>query len=456
MEVNPLDPLSIFLYLLAVLALVLLNGFFVAAEFAIVKVRDTRISQLVSEGDRRAERTQKVIDQLDSYLSATQLGITLASLGLGWLGEPAVASLLRMLLANFNLSEAVIHSISLVLAFSIITFLHIVLGELAPKSLAIQKSEATALWVAGPMILFNRIMYPFIWLLNHTSIFFLRIIGIEPVNNPISAHTEEEIRILMKQSHKSGLIDQTELTLVDNVFEFAERNAREIMIPRTDMVCMYLDSPFEENYQIAMQELHTRYPIASGDKDNIIGFVHIKDMYNLYMSNGKKELSAIIRHIQKVPESIHISDLLKLMQRKKTHMAIVIDEYGGTAGLVSIEDILEEIVGEIQDEFDEERPHIEKKSEELFSVDGRLLIEEVNDRFGIEIESEDYDTIGGWFFSRMETPPEVGQTIVEQGFEFIISEVDHLRIVRLQIRKLPEEKKDKELKDKNEEVHLTD
>ncbi|HBI02761.1 MAG TPA: hypothetical protein DDY49_01855, partial [Paenibacillaceae bacterium] len=344
-----LDPGSIFLYLLAVFGLVLLNGFFVAAEFAIVKVRDTRISQLISEGDRRAERAQRVIDQLDSYLSATQLGITLASLGLGWLGEPAVASLLRIIFANVNLSEALIHSISLIVAFSIITFLHIVIGELAPKSIAIQKAESTALWVAGPMILFNRIMYPFIWLLNHASNTFLRLIGIEPVNNPISAHTEEEIRILMKQSHKSGLIDQTELTLVDNVFEFAERNAREVMIPRMDMVCMYRESPFEENYQIAMEELHTRYPLASGDKDNIIGFVHIKDMYNLYMSDRKNELSAIIRPIQRVPESIHISDLLKLMQRKKTHMAIVIDEYGGTAGLVSIEDILEEIVGEIQD-----------------------------------------------------------------------------------------------------------
>lgn len=445
-----LDPLTIFLYLLAVFALVLLNGFFVAAEFAIVKVRDTRISQLVLEGEHRALRAQKVIDKLDSYLSATQLGITLASLGLGWLGEPAIASLLRIIFANVNMSEALLHSISLILAFSIITFLHIVIGELAPKSLAIQKSESTALWVAGPLILFNKIMYPFIWLLNQASNLLLRIFGIEPVNNPISAHTEEEIRILMKQSHKSGLIDQTELTLVDNVFEFAERNAREIMIPRMDIVCMYLESPFEENYQIAMKELHTRYPIASGDKDKILGFVHIKDMYNLFMSDRKKELLTIIRPIQKVPESIHISDLLKLMQRKKTHLAIVIDEYGGTAGLVSIEDILEEIVGEIQDEFDEERPHIEEKSKELFSVDGRLLIEEVNDRFGIEIESEDYDTIGGWFFSKMETPPELGQRIVAQGFEFIVSEVDHLRIVRLSIGKLPKDEENEE------EVHLTD
>lgn len=447
------DPLSIFLYVLAVLGLVLMNGFFVAAEFAIVKVRGTRISQLVSEGDQRAERAQKIVDKLDAYLSATQLGITLASLGLGWIGEPALASLMRPIFTYFGVPEVLIHSISIVLAFIIITFMHIVLGELAPKSLAIQKAEATALGVAGPLIFFNKIMYPFIWFLNQSSIFFLHIIGVEPANNPISAHTEEEIRILMKQSHKSGLIDQTELTLVDNVFEFAERNAREIMIPRTDMVCMFIESSFEENYHVAMKELHTRYPLASGDKDNIIGFVHIKDIYNLYMSDRKNELSAIVRPVQKVPESIHISDLLKLMQRKKTHMAIVIDEYGGTAGLVTIEDILEEIVGEIQDEFDEERPHIEKKGEESFSVDGRLLIEEVNDRFGIDIQSEDYDTIGGWFFSKKETPPEIGQSLIEQGCEFIVSEVDHLRIVRLNIRKLPEEE---ETVEQEEGVHLAE
>ena len=197
----------------------------------------------------------KIVDNLDGYLSATQLGITLASLGLGWIGEPAIASLLRPVFSYFNVSETLTHTISIALAFIIITFMHIVLGELAPKSFAIQKAEATALWVSAPLILFNRMMYPFIWILNHASTFFLRMFGITSDMNPVFAHTEEEIRILMKQSHKSGLIDQTELTLVDNVFEFAERNAREIMIPRTDMVCMFAESTFDENYAIAMKEL---------------------------------------------------------------------------------------------------------------------------------------------------------------------------------------------------------
>ncbi|MBN6188447.1 HlyC/CorC family transporter [Aneurinibacillus sp. BA2021] len=430
------DPLSALLYLTAVVLLVLLNGFFVAAEFAIVKVRSTRINQLVMEGNKRANLAKKLTDNLDAYLSATQLGITLASLGLGWIGEPAIAELLGPLLHVLHVPETITHTLSFIVAFSIITFLHIVLGELAPKSMAIQKAEGTALWTAGPLIFFYKVMYPFIWALNRTAFFFLRFIGIQPTTDHDSAHTEEEIRILMQQSHKSGLIDQTELTLVDNVFEFAERNAREIMIPRTDMVCVFQDDPFEETFQIVMEEMHTRYPVAAGDKDNIIGFVHIKDIYRLYMGNMKNDLNSIIRPVERVPESIHISDLLKQMQRNRSQMSIVIDEYGGTAGLVTVEDILEEIVGEIQDEFDEERPHIEQKAETSFSVDGRLLIEDVNDRFGLDINSDDYDTIGGWVFSQVEFPPQVGQVVYANGYEFKVSEVDHLRIVRLMLRKL--------------------
>jgi CBS domain containing-hemolysin-like protein len=434
---------SVILYIAAVFFLVFLNGFFVAAEFAIVKVRSSRINQLATEGNKRAERAKNLVENLDAYLSATQLGITLASLGLGWIGEPAVASAVGPLLEQLHVPETVVHTISFIIAFSVITFLHIVLGELAPKSMAIQKAETVTMWTAGPLMFFYKIAYPFIWLLNRSAFFFLHFVGIEPTDDHIAAHTEEEIRILMKQSHKSGLIDQTELTLVDNVFEFAERNAREIMIPRTEIVCLFQEATFDENFAIVMEEMHTRYPIAAGDKDNIIGFAHIKDMYSLYMSDKKNDLDSIIRPVERVPESIQISALLKLMQRKKSHMAIVIDEFGGTAGLVTIEDILEEIVGEIQDEFDEERPHIEKGAGKAYSVDGRLLIEEVNDRFGLDVNSEDYDTIGGWVFSQVEFPPEVGQTICSHGFEFKVTEVDHLRIVRLMLRRLEEDELEK-------------
>ncbi|WP_096466857.1 hemolysin family protein [Aneurinibacillus soli] len=438
------DPLSGLLYIAAVFLLVFLNGFFVAAEFAIVKVRSTRLNQLVMEGNKRASLAKKMTDNLDAYLSATQLGITLASLALGWIGEPAIANLIAPLMHMLNMPDTVMHTVSIASSFLLITFLHIVLGELAPKSLAIQKAESMTLWTAPPLMLFHKIMYPFIWMLNKAAFFFLHLIGVEQSKDHDSAHTEEEIRILMQQSHQSGLIDQTELTLVDNVFEFAERNAREIMIPRPDMVCVFKDNTFDENFQMVMDEMHTRYPVAAEDKDNIIGFVHIKDIYKLYMSDRKNDLSAVIRPVERVPESIHISDLLKQMQRNKSQMAIVIDEYGGTAGLVTVEDILEEIVGEIQDEFDEERPHIEMRADTSYSVDGRLLIEEVNDRFGLDVESDDYDTIGGWVFSQVEFPPQVGQTVYGHGYEFKVSEVDHLRIVRLALRKLEEEEKSTE------------
>ncbi|UVI28073.1 hemolysin family protein [Paenibacillus spongiae] len=431
------DPLPIILNGLLILFLVFLNGFFVAAEFAMVKVRSSRIDTLVLEGNRRARFAANLTNHLDAYLSACQLGITLASLGLGWIGEPAIAKAIEPLLLKLSFSETLIHTVAFIIAFSIITLLHIVLGELAPKTVAIRKSESVTLWTAIPLIMFYKIMYPFIWFLNGTANRLLKLIGVEPASEHDSAHTEEEIRILMKESHESGLIDNTELTLVDNIFNFTETNAREIMIPRTEMNCLYTNLSFEENQTIALNEMHTRYPICEGDKDNIIGFVHIKDMMKVTEAQGVRDIRAMIRPITTVPESMQISTLLKLMQKKKTQIAILIDEYGGTSGLVTLEDIMEEIVGEIQDEFDEERPDVERRDETTHSVNGMMLIEEVNSYFGLEIETDDYDTIGGWLYSQIEIPPSQNQRVAHpDGFEFIIEETDHLRISRILIRKL--------------------
>jgi len=418
--------------LVLIFLLVFLNGFFVAAEFAMVKVRGTRIDTLAQEGNVRAKFATHLTNNLDAYLSACQLGITLASLGLGWIGEPALASALEPLFSRIGLSENLIHPIAFVIGFTVITILHIVLGELAPKSLAIRKAESVTLWAAAPMVWFHKIMKPFIWLLNGTANRLLRMIGIEPAGET-SAHTEEEIRILMKESHKSGLIDNTELTLVDNIFEFAETNAREIMIPRTEMVCLYMNLPFEENRRIALEEMHTRYPVCETDKDNIIGFIHIKDLLK-GEDEGVRDLRAILRPITTVPESMPISALLKLMQKKKTQIAILIDEYGGTSGLVTLEDIMEEIVGEIQDEFDEERADLEKKDDYTYSISGMMLIEEVNSFFGLDIPTDDYDTIGGWLYSQIEIPPKKNQVVEhESGFKFIVEETDHLRVSRITV-----------------------
>ncbi|WP_090983197.1 hemolysin family protein [Paenibacillus sp. CF384] len=429
------DPLPIILNLLLIVFLVFLNGFFVAAEFAMVKVRSSRIDSLALDGNRRARFASRLTSNLDAYLSACQLGITLASLGLGWVGEPAIAAMLEPVLEKFHFSPVAIHTVAFIIAFTIITVLHIVLGELAPKTIAIRKAESVTMWTAMPLIGFHKIMYPFIYLLNGTANWLLKRVGIEPAAEHESAHTEEEIRILMKESHKSGLIDNTELTLVDNIFDFAETHAREIMIPRTEMICLYANLSFDENQAIALKEMHTRYPVCDGDKDNIIGFVHIKDLLKV-THQGLPDIRTITRPMTTVPDSMQISNLLKLMQKKKTQIAILIDEYGGTSGLVTLEDIMEEIVGEIQDEFDEERPDIEPRDDQSHSINGMMLIEEVNSYFGLEIESDDYDTIGGWFYAQIENPPSKGQRVVQpDGFEFVIEETDHLRISRIIIRK---------------------
>ncbi|MEC0328434.1 DUF21 domain-containing protein [Paenibacillus macerans] len=424
------DPLPSLLHVGLMVLLVLLNGFFVSAEFAIVKVRSSRIDAMVEEGRRRAAIVKRHLDHLDGYLSACQVGITLSSLGLGWLGEPVVARLLSPLFELTGLGERPVYLISLTVAFILIAVLHIVLGELSPKTIAVRKAETITLWFAWPMLLFYRIMYPFIWILNHLSSGLLRLFKISPVSGQDSVHTEEEIRVMMKESSESGLIDSTEMSLVDNIFEFADTTAREIMIPRTEMICLYTQHSLEENLEIALEGTRTRYPVCHQDKDHIIGFIHIKDL----IRSNTRNLRDLIRPIMAVPESIQISDLMKRMQRGRTQIAILIDEYGGTSGMVTLEDIVEEIVGEIQDEFDEERPGIEQVEPGVYSVDGLMLIESINDRFGLELDSDDYDTIGGWLYSRIEIlPPQVGQTVEYGEFVYVVEETDNKRISRVKL-----------------------
>lgn len=436
---SPIGELT--LNLLLVLFLVLLNGFFVAAEFSLVRVRQTRLTQLVSEGNHKSARyAQKVTRQLDAYLSACQLGITLASLGLGWVGEPAIAHYVEPVMAFFHFPSYLVGPVSLAIAFAIITFLHIVIGELAPKSLAIQKPEATSLWTAGPLLFFFKLSYPLNRLLNGAANLFIRRLGIEPASESDFAHTEEEIRLLVNQSHKSGHIDQTELALVDNVFAFSERLAREIMIPRIDMICLYDDNTFEENLSIMRESRHSRFPVAHEDKDRLIGFVHTSDFYLSALTTGQAELKDFLRPLLTVPESMEISHVLRLMQKRRSQLAIVIDEYGGTAGLLTMEDILEEIVGDIQDEFDEhERPEIEESSHNAWSVSGKTLLTELSDYITIEIVSDEVDTIAGWLYSRLNEEVGKGKAVTFQGYQFTISELENHRITRVDITQMGEE-----------------
>ncbi|WP_200760963.1 hemolysin family protein [Effusibacillus dendaii] len=421
--------------LILVFFLVFMNGFFVAAEFAMVRIRTSRISQLVTEGNRKAKVAQQVTDHLDAYLSACQLGITLASLGLGWVGEPAVASLIEKPLLFLHVPEIAIHSISFVIGFAVITFLHIVLGELAPKSLAIHRSEGTVLRAARPLVWFRKVMYPAIWVLNGTANALLRWMGIEPAKEGELAHTEEEIRILVNQSHRSGLIDNTEMFLFDSVFDFTDRIAREIMIPRVDMTVIDLDDSYETVLQTIEQNRHTRYPVSQGDKDHIVGFVHVKDLY-LHMSRQHEfSVQDILRKVVTVSEAAEISAVLKQMQKNRTQIAVVIDEYGGTAGLITMEDIMEELVGDIRDEFDVDQQPPIVLTDDGYSVDGLVLIEEINALLVLDIDNEEVDTIGGWMYSVLDRKPEVGVSVRKDPYVFTIEKIDDRRIQRINIKK---------------------
>ena len=429
-----MEIVDILLKFVLVVFLVAMNGFFVAAEFALVKIRSSRLETLINEGNTRAKYAKKLTDHLDASLSVTQLGITLASLGLGWVGEPAVAAILVPVVKFFGLDEASAHSLALVVGFSLITALHIVLGELAPKSMAIQKAESVVLNISLPMLIFHKIMWPAVWLLNHVANWVIIHLGFEVASEGEEAHSEEEIRLLMEESHKHGYIDKTELTFVDNVFDLSDLTVREIMIPRTDMICLYIEDSFDENIQKALEEQMTRYPVCIEDKDNIIGFLHIKDLLGSLYTKKAVDTRKLLRDVTVVPESMPVRNLLKLMQGKRLQLVIVVDEYGGTAGMVTLEDIMEEIVGEIQDEFDEERPNVERRSDKLYSVDAKMLLDDLNEMFGTNIEAENIDTIGGWLSTQVETPPRVGQKATFGDDEFFVEEVDRVRITRVLIK----------------------
>ena len=428
-----MDIVPILFQLLLVIFLIAMNGFFVAAEFACVKIRPSRLETLIQEGSRQAKYAKKLTDHLDASLSVTQLGITLSSLGLGWVGEPAVATLILPITHTIGLDDVIGHTISLALAFSIITGLHIVLGELTPKTMAIQNVEKIMLSVALPMLVFHRVMYPFVWLLNHVANWVAHRMGFHTASEGDDAHTEEEIRLLMEESHRQGLIDDTEVDFVDNVFDFTDLNVREIMTPRTDMVCLYLEDTMDENLHIILEEQLTRYPICHEDKDHIVGFLHVKDLMRVMAEGRKPNLRRLARKALIVPESMDVSVLLKTMQKQRSQMAIVVDEYGGTAGMVTIEDIVEEIVGDIQDEFDEERPTAERRGKRIFSVDAKMLLEELEDILEIDIEDEDVDTVGGWLYDQIGQTPRVGQMAAAGGNLFYVEEVDGVRITRVLI-----------------------
>jgi CBS domain containing-hemolysin-like protein len=436
--------LDITINLLLVAILIALTGFFVASEFAIVKIRSTRIDQLIAEGTKNAEAAKNVITNLDEYLSACQLGITITALGLGWLGEPTVEDILHPLFVEFNVSESASGILSFIIAFALITFLHVVIGELAPKTVAIQKAEFITLTFAKPLMIFYKIMYPFIKTLNGSARVFTGMFGLKPVSEHEMAHSEEELRLILSESYKSGEINQSEFKYVSNIFAFDDRIAKEIMVPRTEISAFDKELTVKETIELVSEDNYTRYPVFDGDKDNIIGMVNMKQVLTDFVNkkNQDESIEKYIRPVIQVIESIAIQELFVKMQKERVHMAILIDEYGGTAGLVTIEDILEEIVGEIRDEFDaDEVPEIKKVNEHVTVVDGKVLIEEINNLFGLEIDDSDVDTISGWILTeKMEI--QVGESITIENYQFKVLDMEGYTIRSIEITELVEEQEE--------------
>ncbi|HSF80011.1 MAG TPA: hemolysin family protein [Anaerolineales bacterium] len=428
------------LKLLAVVLLVLANGFFVAAEFSLVSVRRTRITELVAKGNIRANWVNKAIQNPDRVIAATQLGITLASLGLGWIGEPALAHLIEPVVNLFPqaIQSGISHSLSAGLAFAIITFLHVVVGELAPKSIALQNPERTSLVIAQPTIWTEWLFKPFIWALNGTGNTLLRLVGVKPASGHELVHSVEELKMLVTASKEGGVFQEEESEMLHAIFDLGELLVRQVMIPRTEVIGVEADTQLDEIINLATQSAYTKLPVYEDNLDQILGVVHVKDLLRMLQSPNCEDCTArsLARETIFVPETIPISALLQKFRANRQHIAIVLDEYGGTAGLVTLEDLLEEIVGEVSDPFDKITPEIQLLPDGSAIVDGLALIEEVNQELGLELQDPDYDTIAGYALGKLGRIPRQGDVVEGDGIHLKVESMDGLRIARLLLKRV--------------------
>lgn len=429
--------------LLAVFALVLTNAFFVAAEFSLVSVRRTRIAELIAKGETSALLVKEAIDKPDAVIAATQLGITLASLGLGWIGEPALAHLLQPIVELFpvGVRSEISHSISAAIAFGVITFLHVVIGELAPKSIALQNPEGTSLFVARPTLWAEWIFKPAIWVLNGAGNAILRLVGIKPASGHQLVHSVEELKMLVTASTEGGVVEEDESVMLHAIFDLGELVVRQVMIPRTEVVGVEADMPLEEIIALATQSTFTKFPVYEDSLDQILGVVHVKELLRAMQSPDCKTCTArtLAKEAMYVPETISIGVLLQQFRQHRQHIAIVLDEFGGTAGLVTLEDLLEEIVGEVSDPFDTLTPKIEKLPDGSFEIDGLALIDEVNDSLGLNLVEPDYDTIAGYVLGRLRRIPRVNDVVEGDGVRLRVEKMDGMRIDRILLTPNPVE-----------------
>lgn len=425
--------------LLILALLIVLTAFFVASEFAVVKIRASRIEQLIEEGNSKAPIAKKVIHDLDYYLSACQLGITVTALGLGAIGKPAVERIMYPVFDYFSVSDAVASVASYAIAFILVTFLHVVVGEMAPKTLAIQFSEKLTLMLAPPLYWFGKIMHPFILVLNGTSRVILRAMGVKPAGHE-EHYSEEELQIIMAQSFEGHQLNQTKLTYMENVFAFDELVVRDIMIPRTEMVALDKDMSYEDIVAVLDANQYTRYPVTEGsNKDQIIGVVNVKKLLPHIVAGRERSLEEFVRPLPSVLSVTPIKEAMLHMQQEQMHMALVFDEYGGTAGVLTLEDILEEIVGEIRDEFDaDEVEEIQKIGEFDYLINGRVRLEALSEQYGITFDdSEGIETVGGWIQFRQGVSIEPGLEFEHGNHRWTVREMDNLRITQVVLHLTP-------------------
>jgi CBS domain containing-hemolysin-like protein len=426
---------------IALVLLVMMNAFFVAAEFALVRIRETQLDMLVAKGHRRAKLARHIVGNLTRYLSATQLGITMASLGLGWVGAPVFSALLSPLLQVLHVeSETLRHSISFAIGFSALTFLHITIGELAPKWAAIQRPLPLTLWVAHPLHWFYLAFYPFNWLLNHAAQWLLRQIGLQPATEADRAHSEEELRLVLAASQRASGGSVFGRAVLLNALDLHQRIARDVMRPRQEIVVLDTEASIAECLEVADKMRYSRFPICEGGAvDRALGVIHIKDLYAMRIkARTGADLLPAMRKLIYVPETARLEKLLQRFLDRRLHMAIVVDEYGGTVGMVTLENILEELVGQIQDEFDQEKPTLMRVGEHTWEAAGTLPLHELAELAGEPLHESGIATVSGWVTQRLGGFPKEGDMVRAGACELRVEAMDGMRVARLGITRRAE------------------
>ena len=433
---------TIIYHWIIVFVLLLINAFFVAAEFAIVRARKVKIEQLTKDGNVDAKLALKALEDMNFFIAAVQVGVTIASIGIGWFGSPTIEMMLEPILNKFPETQVYVAPITAIVAFLTVTFLHVVIGEQVPKCIALQYPEKLSLYVAKPMNLFMIISKPFVWILNVACNGILRLLRV-PVSTARVVHTIEDLDLLVDTSYDEGVLNETEKDMLHNMFNFSDLTAREVMIPRTDMVCVPIDMPFDELNKLAKDNQYTRYPVYDGDIDHITGLIHVKDLYSLSIEDKETTVESLQRKIMLVPETMTLDNLVREFKKNKSQMAVVVDEFGGTSGIITLEDVFEEIFGDVQDEFDEETEiNITEIKPNHYLVNGMMRLDELAEYFDLpdeKLEVEDVDTIAGLVVKELGRLAVLDDFVKYEDFTFTVKEIDGARITKLLVvHEIPE------------------